>query len=170
MPTGRILRNFNLSVDGVGYAGKVEELTLPKLTVKTEDHRAGGMDMPLEIDMGMEKLECDFTLSEYSTDAIEKFGFRTSGAIPLTFRGAAQDDTGTTVAVTVKVMGFIKEIDMGNWKSGEKATMKMSVACKTYVFMEDQLEVVNIDVENMVRLIGGEDQLQPIRGALGIDG
>ena len=36
-------------VDGRGYAGRVDEITLPKLTIKTEKHRAGGMDVPVEI-------------------------------------------------------------------------------------------------------------------------
>jgi Phage tail tube protein FII len=61
----KILRNFNVFVDGRGYAGKIDEITLPKLTIKTDEYRAGGMDIPINIDMGMEKLEADFTFSEY---------------------------------------------------------------------------------------------------------
>jgi len=48
----KILKNFNVFVDGRGYAGKIDEITLPKLTIKTEEYRAGGM--------GMEKLEADY--------------------------------------------------------------------------------------------------------------
>ncbi|WP_410541965.1 phage major tail tube protein [Wolbachia endosymbiont (group A) of Portevinia maculata] len=61
----KILKNFNVFVDGRGYAGKIDEITLPKLTIKTEEYRAGGMDIPINIDMGMEKLEADFTFAEY---------------------------------------------------------------------------------------------------------
>lgn len=32
----KILKNFNVFVDGRGYAGKIDEVTLPKLTIKTE--------------------------------------------------------------------------------------------------------------------------------------
>ena len=32
----KILKNFNVFVDGRGYAGRVEEITLPKLTIKTK--------------------------------------------------------------------------------------------------------------------------------------
>ena len=59
----RKLKHFNLFVDGRGYAGKIEELTLPKVTIKAEEFRAGGMDAPMEIDLGMEKLEAEFTLA-----------------------------------------------------------------------------------------------------------
>ncbi|SMG63879.1 Phage major tail tube protein, partial [methanotrophic bacterial endosymbiont of Bathymodiolus sp.] len=55
-----ILKNMALFVDGRGFAGNVEELTLPKLTLKTEEFRNGGMDAPIEVEMGMEKLESEF--------------------------------------------------------------------------------------------------------------
>lgn len=61
-----VLKNMNLFVDGRGYAGRVDEIKLPKLTLKTEEHRAGGMDIPVELELGMDKLEAeldDFRLS-----------------------------------------------------------------------------------------------------------
>lgn len=64
----RILKNLNLFVDGRGHAGHVDEVTLPKLTIKTEEHRAGGMDLPVELDMGMEKLEASIVLSDTNPD------------------------------------------------------------------------------------------------------
>ena len=39
----KILKNFSAFVDGRGYAGRVDEITLPKLTIKMEEYRAGGM-------------------------------------------------------------------------------------------------------------------------------
>ena len=83
----KILKNFNLFVDGRGYAGRVEELTLPKLSIKTEEIKNGGMDIPIEVDMGMEKLECEFTLSEYDEEIIKLFGLRVGVPNPLTLRG-----------------------------------------------------------------------------------
>ncbi|BET34742.1 hypothetical protein wCIFem_11920 [Wolbachia pipientis] len=47
----KILKNFNVFVDGRGYAGKIDEITLPKLTIKTEEYRAGGMDITVNIDI-----------------------------------------------------------------------------------------------------------------------
>ena len=51
------LTNMNLFVDGRSLAGRVNELTLPKLRRKTEENRAGGMDAPVKQAMGMEALE-----------------------------------------------------------------------------------------------------------------
>ena len=61
----KILKNFNVYVDGRGYAGRVDELTLPKLTIKTDEYQWAGMSAPVEIDMGLEKLEMDLTFSDH---------------------------------------------------------------------------------------------------------
>jgi len=53
-----ILKYLNLIVDGRGYAGKIEEYSAPDLTVSTEEFRGGGMDAPIDIDMGQEKMTC----------------------------------------------------------------------------------------------------------------
>jgi uncharacterized protein len=162
-----ILKNFTLSVDGEGYAGRIEELTLPKLTIKTEEFRGGGMDMPIEIDMGMEKMECDFTLTEYSGEVIRRFGLAPGNDVPLTLRGAAEAEDGTVFPITVEVRGIWKEVDMGTWKAGEKAIMKVMVACRYYKYTEDGTDLIEVDLENMKRIVNGEDQLEAMRGALG---
>ncbi len=86
----KILKNFNVFVDGRGYAGKIDEITLPKLTIKTEEYRAGGMDIPINIDMGMEKLEADFTFAEYDKELFRLFGLIYGNSVALTIRGMMQ--------------------------------------------------------------------------------
>ena len=87
----RTLRNFQLSVDGVGYAGRVTELTLPTLTIATEEYRAGGLDAPVEIDMGMEALTASFTLAEYDLDVLKRFGLYNQNDVEVTARGAGTE-------------------------------------------------------------------------------
>ena len=163
-----VLRDINLFVDGRGYAGKVMEFTLPKLTVKTEEFRAGGMDAPVELDMGMEKLECDFSIDSVDADALRQFGLAQGEQPPLTFRGAVQDRDGTTEAVIVRTRGQIKEVDYGSWKPGEKATLKFMAACDYYQLQIDGVTIHEIDVENMTRIIDGVDQVAARRTALGL--
>ena len=43
------LYNMNAHIDGVSFAGDITSFTLPKMTLKTEEHRAGGMDAPVEM-------------------------------------------------------------------------------------------------------------------------
>jgi P2 family phage contractile tail tube protein len=163
-----ILKNMALFVDGRGFAGNVEELTLPKLTLKTEEFRNGGMDAPIEVEMGMEKLESEFTLTRFDKNVLKLFGLAPGQLTPLTIRGAVISDDGTQTAVVVNLQGIVREMDPGNWKPGEKATLKIMMALRYYKITHGGDVVHEIDIPNMVRTIGGVDQLSAVRSALGI--
>jgi Bacteriophage tail tube protein len=163
-----ILKNMALFVDGRGYAGNVEELTLPKLTLKTEEFRNGGMDSPIEVELGMEKLECEFTLTRFDKPVLKLFGVAPGQTIPLTVRGALVSDNGTQTPAVVNLQGIVKEMDFGSWKPGEKATVKLMIALRYYKLTHGNETVHEIDIPNMVRTIGGVDQLATMRSALGL--
>lgn len=163
----KILKNFNLFVDGRGYVGRAEEVSPPKLSIKTEELRAGGMDAPISIDMGMEKLEASFSLVEYDPEILKQFGVVSGNAVQLTLRGALTDDE-TTSPMIIKLQGMFTEVDMGKFKAGDRATMQCTVACRYYSLEIDGQKVVEIDIDNMTRIIDGTDTLAEIRSALGL--
>jgi P2 family phage contractile tail tube protein len=164
----RVLKNFSLFVDGRGYAGVVEQLTLPVLTTKMEEFRGGGMDLPAEIDMGQEKLEASFQLFEYDPNVIRLWGLADGAATQVTARGALRRDGEDAVSMVVNLRGVVKELDMGDWQSGEKTALKFMMAVRYLKVAIGGQELVEIDVVNMVRKVGGSDQLQSIRSAIGV--
>ncbi|MCD6527000.1 MAG: phage major tail tube protein [Desulfuromonas sp.] len=164
-----ILKNFSLFVEGRGYAGRVDEVTLPKLTRKMEEYRAGGMNAPVELDMGMEKLECSFTLSECNVDVLRQFGVSDAAIVPVKLKGAVESDAdGAVVAVEVVLRGRWRELDMGSWKAGDKAVLKVAMAATYYKYSAGGEELIEIDTINMVEKVGGVDRLASRRAALGI--
>ena len=164
----RVLKNMNLFVDGRGYAGRIDEIELPKLTLKTEEHRAGGMDVPVEVDLGMEKLETSLTLSDYDPEVFRLFGLLDRQDTPVTIRGAIQRQGEPAQAVAVSLRGGWKEIDSGTWKPGDKSTLKVSVALNYFRLTIAGEEVVEVDAKNLVRKVGGIDQMAEIRNAIGL--
>ncbi|MFN3752386.1 MAG: phage major tail tube protein, partial [Thiobacillus sp.] len=128
----RVLKNMNLFVDGRGYAGRVDEIQLPKLALKTEEHRAGGMDVPVEIDLGLEKLEAEMTISDYDAEVFKLFGLLDQTSTPMTLRGAIQAQGQEAKPVVVSLRGGIKGIEPSAWKMGDKSTVKLSVAASYY--------------------------------------
>lgn len=164
------LKGFNFFVDGRGYAGRVDEVNLPKLSIKSEEHRAGGMDTPIEIDMGMEKLECDFTLSQFDWDVLNQVGILNAKETAFVFRGALGNDSspGDVKPVVCTMRGGIRESDPGSAKSGEKTQLKLTVALKYYKLEVGGATVHEIDVMNLKRVINGVDQVEAIRGAIGL--
>lgn len=100
----RKLKNMNLFNDGTSYMGEVAELQLPKLSRKMEEFRAGGMNAPLDADLGMEKIELEWTCAGLMRQVLEQFGTTTVGGVLLRFAGAYQrDDTGDVDAVEIVI-------------------------------------------------------------------
>ncbi|QSB03237.1 phage major tail tube protein [Methylomonas sp. EFPC1] len=163
-----ILKNMNLFVDGRGYAGNVEELTPPKLTMKTEEFRNGGMDAPVDVEMGMEKLEASFSLTKYDAEVLKLYGLAPGQTKPFTFRGSISSEDGTEKSVVVQLQGMLKELDPGSWKPGERASLKGMIAVRYYKHSIGGLVIHEIDVPNMVRIINGIDQLALTRRNLGM--
>lgn len=162
-----VLKNFNARVDGKGYMGQVQELVPPKLTIKTDDHRAGGMDAPEEIDMGMEKLMAEMTVSGHVKEMVSLWGLTSGTGVPFVFYGGLQSDDGTVKQAVISITGKVKEIDMGNWKAGDQAPVKYQMNATYYKYTLDGEDLIEIDVPNMVRKINGVDQLAAMRAALG---
>lgn len=162
------LANMNLFVDGVSFQGDVPSLTLPKLTLKMEEHRAGGMDAPVELDMGMEKQEAGFVTTGVRREALKFFGLADGTAFNGTFRGAFKGLKGKVTPVVVTLRGALKEVDMGDWKPGDKAEIKYNVAVTYYKLEVDGRLIYEIDPLGMIRVINGVDQLAAQRSALGL--
>lgn len=163
-----IRKNLNAFVNGYGYAGQVEEVNPPKLALKTEEFRAGGMEAPIELTMGMEKLEADFTLIAYDAKVLAAFGVAEGFTVPFVIREALESVDGTVTAVVHTMTGKIKSMDPGTSKPGEKTSLKISMALNYYSLNHGGTVVQEIDVENMIHVVNGTDQLAAIRTALGM--
>lgn len=165
----RTLRNFSLFIDGQGYAGRITELTLPTLGIQTEDYRAGGLDAPIAIDMGMEALTAEFTLAEYDPDALKVFGLYDQNAVQLTARGALQRNGDTdAVAVVCNMTGSISSFDPGSFEAGAMTEAAFTMAVRYYKFAVANEDLIEIDIENMKRIVNGTDQLASLREAMGV--
>ncbi|WP_375672642.1 phage major tail tube protein, partial [Bartonella sp. CL45QHWL] len=62
----RVLKYFNIFVDGIPYQAKCESVTLPNLNLVVESYRGGGMDSSIEVDLGLETLTLSMTISDCS--------------------------------------------------------------------------------------------------------
>lgn len=164
------LKNMNMFIVAQGFAGKVSECSLPKVNAKTEEHRGGGMDVPVEFDMGLEALVGSFTLAEYSPAVLKRFGLVSGNSVDIIMRGYSEDERGGQQTIVAEMRGRLKGQDMGSWKPGEAAELKGEIACLFYSLKINGEEIYFIDAVNMVRRIGGKDQLKAQREALGMEG
>jgi P2 family phage contractile tail tube protein len=169
MALPNILKQFNLSSDGNSLMGVAEEVALPKLSRKMEDYQGGGMPMPVEIDLGNEKIEIDWTCAGFVADAVKQYGSSKIGGSLLRFSGAYQrDDTEAVQAVEIVVRGRHKEIDFGNAKIGAKSDTKVKTTCSYYKLTVDGQVLIEIDALAMIFVVNGTDMLAEQRKAIGL--
>lgn len=162
-----IRKNFNVFFDGRGYAGEAEEFTPPKLAIKADEFQGGGMAAPVDITMGHEKLEAEFTLISVDRHAIGAFNIVEGREVGVTLREALESADGTVTAVTHNMRGKVKEVDQGSVKAGEKGALKVALSLTYYRLTHGGAVVQEIDVPNMICKQNGVDLLAPFRAALG---
>lgn len=163
-----VRKNFNAFVDGRGYAGQIDEFNAPKLTLITEEFRAGGMDAAIDVNMGMEKLTADFSLKAYDANVLALWGVAEGQQVPFVLREALESFDGTVKSVVHTMRGKILGMDPGTSKAGELPMLKCDLSLTYYKLVHDGVTIHEIDVENMVRIVNGVDQLANMRAALAI--
>ncbi|MCO8167875.1 phage major tail tube protein [Pseudomonas sp. 21LCFQ02] len=161
------LYNINAFIGGISFAGDVPSFTLPKLTLKTEEVRNGGMDAPIDMDQGMNKLDLSWTMTGIRKDALKIYGLASGSSLEAVWRGSFKAGT-ERVGVIVTTRGMITEVDFGDWKSGEKAEFKYAANLNYYKLEIDNAVMYEIDILNCIRIIDGVDQLAVVREHLGI--
>ena len=169
MALPRILKHFNVFADGVTHAGEVEEIDLPKLTRKVEEYRAGGMNGPVEIDLGNDKLELETTYGGLMREILQQYGTTTIDGAMLRFAGAYQrEDSGEVDAVEIVVRGRHTEITFGKGKTGAKDPFKVKSSLTYYKLTVNGEEWIEIDHVNFIERVFGKDRLAEQRKAIGL--
>lgn len=164
------LKNMNLYGNGDNWMGIIQEVTLPKISHAMEDWRGGGSIGPIKIDNGLEALELEWTLGGVVPEAIKQMGAVEHAAHLFRFMGAYQSDTdGAVSAVEVVMRGRHQELDRGNAKPGEATEHKFKTPLSYYEEIMDGEQLILIDLERSVYIVGGVDRYAEIRAALGLE-
>lgn len=165
----RKLKNFATFIDGENYMGDMPEVTLPTLTRKVEEYRAGGMNGPIDLDMGQDKMEAELKAAGYMKGLMKQWGAGKVDAVLLRFAGALQaDDSEGVQAVEVVMRGRLTERDPGSAKAGDMVEQTYKYSLSYYKEVLDGETILEIDFVNLVENVHGEDRMAGVRTALGI--
>ena len=171
MALPRKLKHLNLFNAGENWQGLVESLTLPKITRKFEKYRGGGMAGAVDIDMGLDDgaIDTEFTIGGTEALLFKQMGTSTVDGVQLRFTGSIQrDDTGEVQAVELVTRGRHKELDSGEWKTGESSTTKVSSTNSYAKLTINGVVLFEIDLVNMIHIVDGVDLMDAHRNALGL--
>ncbi|MFA5495167.1 MAG: phage major tail tube protein [Porticoccaceae bacterium] len=163
------LKDFNLFGDGNNWQGQIPSLTLPELARSMEEYRGGGMDGTVEIDMGQEVIEFEWTAAGIIADIFNDYGTPIHDASLLRFTGSYEsDETGEITPVEVVVRGRHKTIAMGEAESGGDNQIETTTSCTYYKLTVAGEDIIEIDIPGMVFIVRGVDRLAQRRAALGL--
>jgi len=163
------LKLFNVFHNSINFMGVVPEVTLPKLSRKMEEYRAGSMTGPVSVDLGNEAMSIEWTAGGIVKEALKQYGAKTHNAVALRFAGAYQDDDGGAVqAVEVSVRGRYKEIDMGNAKAGDDTSHKFTMPLSYYKLTIDGDVMYEFDFMNGTEIVNGVSMNDDILKAIGL--
>jgi hypothetical protein len=167
--TSDVRKNFAIFVDGRGYAGQAKDFNAPKLKQLTEDFRAGGMLGPVAIAMGLDGvLAADFSLVKYDRNVLSLFGVVDGGRVNFVARELLESADGAVGGVVHTMRGKITELDPGTSEPGKLNPLKVTINMVYYKLEHGGQVVQEIDLENMVHVVGGVDQLAEQRATLGL--
>ena len=156
-----LLKFMNVFVDGYGFAGVASAAEVPKVEVATREFNAAGMSGPIDVRMARlaNVLMAKLTFEGFDPHLYEALDITEGSTIPFTVKGSTEDGDGATHAHNIKMRGFIKVLDEGEWKDGEAVPLKLDLSLRYYKRERDGVELFEIDQENMVFRVNGRDQL-----------
>lgn len=169
MALPKVVKDFNLFIDGRGYAGRVEEVQLPKIEEESEDYKAGGMLGSVKIPMGLKGLEMEFTLAEFSVDVLDQWGVADIGGIGARFLAAAVAGDGTgTDAIEISVRGKWDSLDLGTVKKKDLSKMKVKMPLTYYKYSVNGITHIEADMLAEKLVVNGIDRTAELRTALSL--
>ncbi|MGX9694909.1 phage major tail tube protein [Achromobacter anxifer] len=165
------LKNMNLFNDGQSYLGVVTAVTLPKLTRKMEAFRAAGMLGSAKADFGLDDdaMKMEWTTGGYVKQILRQYGAVGVDGVQLRFAASYQrDDTQEVDYVEIIVRGRHSEIDRGESKVGEDTEVKITTECVYYKETINGETLYEIDLLNMIQMVGGVDVAESLRRGIGL--
>ena len=163
------LKNFNTFNDGNSFLGQVAEIELPKIVIKTEQWRGGGMLGEIDIDMGLEKLEMTTKSGGLVIPVIRQFGLIGVAGVQQRFVGAYQEEgNGGVVQAEIVTRGKHTELDLGTAKAGDNTEHAVKSTLSYFKFSANGAQVMEIDMLSGLFIVGGVDRTAALRAALQI--
>lgn len=164
------ITNANVYMDGNSLLGKVEEITLPSLKVKTVEHKTLGLVGTLELPAGIEKMEGKIKWTSFYSDVLKlmanPFGFQ-----QLQVRGSLETYTtqGRTVQVAVVAVLtiFSKDLPGGSFKQHDPVDMETNFSAIYFKLTIGGEDIVEFDVLSNIYKAGGQDILLEYKNNIG---
>ena len=169
--TVEVITNSNVYIDGTSYFGKAKEVQLPELKHKMVEQKALGMYGTKEVAAGLEALEAKIKWSSWLADVIKKAANPYKQA-DLAFYGNIEvhGASGLESEKPAKcfMRGTFKGVPLGTGQPSEGMEIETALSVNYIKLVVDGSDLFEIDVDNNIYIVDGEDLLAQYRQNLGI--
>lgn len=156
------ITNANAYLNGTKLAGRLTEMELPAIKIKTQEITALGVYGVTEIPVGLEKMEAKLKFNSIYPDAWKHENPHKACDIIVKSNMIVTDPKGITsnVAVVANITGLFKELPVGTLKPGEMTESEHLMTVTYYKLQVGDEVVWEIDVYNNIYTHFGEDILK----------
>ena len=163
MPAG-VIRNWTLFVDRDSKIGQADEMKLPKLERKVDEVFNAGMIAPIDVQLGYEKPEMEFSFTGYDPDTLKLFGLKVGDEREFMATAAPTDDDGEVHSLVAYLRGYLKMVETDDLKRGDISATKYELCWRYIRITHDDKDLIEMDP--FFVKIGGVDQTAAERRAL----
>lgn len=146
------ITNANAYIAGIKLAGKLSELELPAVKIKTQEVTALGMYGATEIPSGIEKMEAKFKFNAIYPEAWrhENPHRASSLIVKSNMQQVSAQGVALNTPVVATIRGLFKELPTGAIKPGEKIEAEHLMIVNYYKLEVGSEVVWEIDVFNNI--------------------
>ena len=167
------ITNAGVYIDGNSFIGRAEEIELPNIKVKTNEHKPLGLIGSIELPAGLEKMEAKIKWNSLYKDVLVKSA-NPFKAVSIQCRGSLEeyDSSGraSEKPAIAYLTGIFKETPGGNFKQHEPVKGDSSMSISYYKLTIDNEDIYEIDVTANIFKVNGEDILANYRSNIGDGG
>lgn len=158
----QIVSGLDIFLDGVGFLGTAQSVTLPKIEEEKQTIEAGGFARSINTGV-FKQLEAEFEINEYNPAIFTSMiaGKQSGKGVSITLKGSLTQG-GKNVSFLATMEGDI-DVEDGSFKVKEMAQRKVKMYVDKYILEIDGKQNILFDVPNMVALIDGVDYLETLR-------
>ena len=166
------VRSIVASVNGTDFDGMIEEFHPPNMQIMTTDYY-GGLDIAIPLEMGQEALVSRLIVNGYHIEVLNKFGLIDDRAVELDVKAALVDYNGDVKGIRWEMRGKVVTMPFSRIRGrAEVSKMILEMTCDKYTLKLGPGETASAEVHHIeplkrIRRIGGVDQLQKLRTAIG---
>ena len=166
------LKNVRVRLNGDDFDGIVDEFTPPQLEIMIQQYHAAGMDVPIDLDMGMHPLRGRLMINGYQPASFAAFGTADQTSVRMVVEGALEgldaDLNRSNSKITFDMRGSVTATAMGRVRGrGDLPRTLVNISCIRYqIFLNDTEKIVDINVLEYKREINGIDRLANLRTAI----